>query len=110
MTRNLRQGLQTGSGGPEIRRRRERVAVGLAATGVAITMEEARHLDQAQAHNLAVAGTTAPDLGEQGEDRKVFQSVSKLLSHLTMIIFPLAWHLPPRHLLDTCLRLGVFLA
>lgn len=118
-TRNLRQGLQTGSGGPEILRRREGVAVGLAATRVAITMEEACRPDQAQAHNLAAAVTIVPGLGELGEDRKCFQRVSKLLScdpypnrlfikrHATL---PLAWRFPPRHLLDTCLRLGMLFA
>ena len=87
-TSNLRQGLQTGSGRPEIRHRRERVAAGLVATGVAITTEEACRPDQAQAHNQAVAVTTVLGLEGLGEDKKLLQSVSKLLSHLTGTVFP----------------------
>lgn len=70
--RNLRQGLRTGSAGPEILHRREGVAVGLAVTGVPIHMEEACRPDQAQIHNQAVAVTIVLGLEGLGEDRNCF--------------------------------------
>lgn len=70
--RNLRQGLRTGLGGPEIHHRREGMAVGLAATGAPILPEGACRPDQAQAHNQAVAVTIVLGLAGLGEDRNCF--------------------------------------